>query len=146
MAGPPVSKGFITHTKSSWQLVTSSTTQTDTGLTAFNIFLKELDSEMECICSKFLGYMETVKRLEGRLLLTGTWTSWRKGVKLMRITNAKSCIWEGKIPHSSAPWGLTAGEQLCREGPVMDNKLNISQQYTMWRRRPSVYWAELTRV
>lgn len=81
MAGPPVSKGFIIHTKSSWQLLTSSTTQTDTGLTAFNIFLKELDNEMECIFSKFLGYKETVKRLEGRLLLKETWTSWRRGVR-----------------------------------------------------------------
>lgn len=81
MAGPPVSKGFIIHTKSSRQLLTSSTTQTDTGLTAFNIFLKELDNEMECIFSKFLGYKETVKRLEGRLLLRETWTSWIKGVR-----------------------------------------------------------------
>lgn len=81
MAGPPVSKGFIIHTKSSWQLLTSSTTQTDTGLTAFNMFLKELDNEMECIFSKFLGYKETVKRLEGRLLLREIWTSWRKGVR-----------------------------------------------------------------
>lgn len=70
----------ISSIKSSWQLVTSSTPQTDTGLIAFNIFLKELDNEMECTSSKFTDYMGTVKRLEDRLLLRGTWTSWRKGL------------------------------------------------------------------